>query len=128
MSVSKCVHSIHNLFYDMESQSLLDPLNEAHIFALHYIYLPRIFTHRTIRHYCLTTYVKKLLYRQNRKKVQIYYCRYCLHGFIHIAIDVPQCKRARHAITLSMNCPKLKGSLHTPVVLTLLIASCIFHC
>jgi hypothetical protein len=37
-----CTFVFYNLFYDMESQSLLDPSNEAHIFALHYIYLPRI--------------------------------------------------------------------------------------
>ncbi len=37
-----CTFVFYNLFYDMESQSLLDPSNEAHIFALPYIYLPRI--------------------------------------------------------------------------------------
>ncbi len=27
--------------------------------------------------------MNKLLYSQNRKKARIYYCHYCLHGFIH---------------------------------------------
>ena len=31
-----------NLFYLMEKQGLLDPLNEMHIFALHYTFVPRI--------------------------------------------------------------------------------------
>lgn len=31
-----------NLFYFMEEQGLLDPLNEMHIFALHYTFIPRI--------------------------------------------------------------------------------------
>ena len=31
-----------NLFYFMEDHDLLDPLNEVHIFALHYIFIPRI--------------------------------------------------------------------------------------
>ena len=32
----------YRLFYFLESQGLLDPLNEIHIFALHYVYLVRI--------------------------------------------------------------------------------------
>lgn len=30
------------LFYFMESNNILDPLNEVHMYALHYVYLPRI--------------------------------------------------------------------------------------
>ena len=32
----------YRLFYFMEHHGLLDPLNEHHLWALHYIYLPRI--------------------------------------------------------------------------------------
>ena len=32
----------YSLFYFLEIQSLLDPLNEVHLFALSYIYLPRV--------------------------------------------------------------------------------------
>ena len=32
----------YDLFYFLESQLLLDPLNDIHLFALHYVYLPRI--------------------------------------------------------------------------------------
>ena len=32
----------YRLFYFLESQQLLDPLNEIHLYALHYVYLPRI--------------------------------------------------------------------------------------
>jgi hypothetical protein len=31
-----------SLFYFMEENNILDPLNEIHLYALHYIYLPRI--------------------------------------------------------------------------------------
>ncbi len=31
-----------NIFYFLESQALLDPLDEIHLHALHYVYLPRI--------------------------------------------------------------------------------------
>jgi hypothetical protein len=31
-----------NLFYYLESLELLDPLNEIHLFALHYVFKPRI--------------------------------------------------------------------------------------
>ena len=31
-----------NLFYFLEQHHLLDPINELHLFALHYIFLPRI--------------------------------------------------------------------------------------
>jgi hypothetical protein len=32
----------YNLFYYMESHELLDPVNELHLFALQYVYIPRI--------------------------------------------------------------------------------------
>lgn len=32
----------YRLFYFLEEQQLLDPLNEIHLFCLHYVYLPRI--------------------------------------------------------------------------------------
>ncbi len=32
----------YDLFYFLEQHGLLDPLNELHLFALHYVYLPRI--------------------------------------------------------------------------------------
>ena len=39
----RCVASLyHHLFYFLKQQGLLDPLNEIHLFALHYVYLPRI--------------------------------------------------------------------------------------
>ena len=36
----------------------------------------------TTKHYCLIKDLNKLLYSQNRYKGRMYYCRYCLHGFI----------------------------------------------
>ena len=36
------VQHFQNIFYFLEDSQLLDPLNEIHIFSLHYIYLPRI--------------------------------------------------------------------------------------
>lgn len=39
----RCVtHLYYRLFYDLESRNVLDPINELHLFALHYVYLPRI--------------------------------------------------------------------------------------
>ena len=32
----------YRLFYHLENEGLLDVLNEVHLFALHYVYLPRI--------------------------------------------------------------------------------------
>ena len=32
----------YRLFYYLEECNLLNPLNDRHIFALHYVYLPRI--------------------------------------------------------------------------------------
>ena len=34
-----------DLFFYMESISILDPVNELHLFCLHYVYLPRINNH-----------------------------------------------------------------------------------
>ena len=39
----RCVAVVfYRLFYFMEHHGILDPLNEVHIFALHYVYIPRI--------------------------------------------------------------------------------------
>ena len=39
----RCVTQLyHRLFYFMEYRGTLDPLDEQHIYALHYVYLPRI--------------------------------------------------------------------------------------
>ena len=41
--VHHCATSLYyRLFYFMEQQELLDPLNNHHLFALHFVYLPRI--------------------------------------------------------------------------------------
>lgn len=43
VDMHRCVTSLYyRLFYFLEHQGLLDPLNEMHLFALHYVYLPRI--------------------------------------------------------------------------------------
>ncbi|XP_028414926.1 uncharacterized protein LOC114538015 [Dendronephthya gigantea] len=41
-----------------------------------------LYSQGTTRHYCLIKDLNKLLYSKNRKKARMYYCRYCLHGFI----------------------------------------------
>ena len=39
----RCVTQLfYRLFYYMEYQDLLEPTNEHHLFALHYVYLKRI--------------------------------------------------------------------------------------
>ena len=41
--VHQCVTILYyRLFYFLESQQLLDPLNEIHLYALRYVYIPRI--------------------------------------------------------------------------------------
>ena len=41
--VHRCATQLYyRLFYHLEDRGLLDPLNDIHIFALHYVYLPRI--------------------------------------------------------------------------------------
>lgn len=36
------LEAIQQFFYSLEGQGLLDPLNDVHLYALHFIYLPRI--------------------------------------------------------------------------------------
>ena len=43
----------YKLFYFMEHIGLLDPLNEHHLWALHYVYLPRI--SKTLHHFTQST-------------------------------------------------------------------------
>ncbi len=41
--VHRCVTQLYyRLFYHLEDRGLLDPLNDIHLYALHYVYLPRI--------------------------------------------------------------------------------------
>lgn len=40
-----CTHLFYSLFYAMEDAGILDPSSEAHLYALHYIYLPRLNRH-----------------------------------------------------------------------------------
>ena len=42
----------YRLFYFMEHQGLLNPLNEHHLWALHYVYLPRI--NKTLKQFTQT--------------------------------------------------------------------------
>ncbi|XP_070546450.1 uncharacterized protein [Ptychodera flava] len=37
-----CVYTFYDVFHYLEEQRLLDPVNELHLFCLHYVYLPRI--------------------------------------------------------------------------------------
>lgn len=37
-----CLHLYYNLFYAMENCEMLDPSDELHLFALHFVYVPRI--------------------------------------------------------------------------------------
>ena len=41
-------HMFYQLFYHMEECLLLDPSNEIHIFALHFVFLPRVNRHLRI--------------------------------------------------------------------------------
>lgn len=36
---ARCLHRYYELFQDMEVNNILDPVNEDHLFALHYIYI-----------------------------------------------------------------------------------------
>lgn len=41
--VHRCVVSVYSeIFYSLESEGLLDPLNEVDLYCLHYIFLPRL--------------------------------------------------------------------------------------
>ena len=35
-------HSYYSLFYSLEKHRFLDPINELHLYALQYVYIPRI--------------------------------------------------------------------------------------
>ena len=44
-----CTFDFYSLFYHMESCGILEPSNELHLFALHYVFLPRINKKNDIR-------------------------------------------------------------------------------
>lgn len=39
---SSCTAHLYNMFYSMEDEGLLDPVDEVDLFALHFVFLPRI--------------------------------------------------------------------------------------
>ena len=45
-----CTCLFYRLFYYLEDVEVLDPCNELHLFALHFVYLPRI--QRSLDHFC----------------------------------------------------------------------------
>ena len=46
----RCVCStFYRLFYYLEHHDLLDPINNTHLFALHYVYIPRI--NQAVKHF-----------------------------------------------------------------------------
>ena len=48
-SVHNCLCHFANIFSGMEDMGLLDPLNEVHLFSLHFVYTPRI--NRALQHF-----------------------------------------------------------------------------
>ena len=42
---SGVIHLYYQLFYHMEENMVLDPVNECHLYCLHYVFLPRINKH-----------------------------------------------------------------------------------
>ena len=59
-----CTSLFYNMFYFMEDNGLLDPTNEIHLFALHYVFLPRINKNMDI---CRESYNKAPLSTERNK-------------------------------------------------------------
>lgn len=62
-------HIYRDIFYFLEEQGQLDPLNETHLFALHHVFLPRINT--SLRHFCDMWNNHPVRTAQNRTPAQL---------------------------------------------------------
>ena len=58
------------LFYHLESYNLLDATNDMHLFALHYVYLPRI--NNTLRGFCESWNHHPIRTERNRSPHQLF--------------------------------------------------------
>ena len=47
-----CLSLYYHLFYHMEDMNVLNPLNTVHLFALHYVFIPKI--NQSIKTFCDT--------------------------------------------------------------------------
>ena len=64
------INLYQRLFYFMESHQLLDPLDEVHIYALHFVYLPRI--RRSVEEFILQGNNHTLSSEQNKTPYQVW--------------------------------------------------------
>ena len=65
------IRPYRNLFYYLESYGLLDPLNELHLFSLHYIYIPRI--NRAFLNSITTVHVHPIRTEHGSTLLQMFY-------------------------------------------------------
>ena len=67
-----CTIVFYNLFYTMENSGLLDVSNEAHIFALHYVFLPRI--NQSLNAFCEAYNASPLSTERGNTPTQLWIC------------------------------------------------------
>ena len=66
-----CTCLFYRLFYYLEDVEVLDPCNELHLFALHFVYLPRI--QRSLDHFRNAYINHPLSSCHNQSPAQLYY-------------------------------------------------------
>ena len=67
---SSCTVLFYNIFWHMEEEHLLDIENEVHIFALHYVFLPRI--NNALNHFAEAWNCHPLSSERNMSPVQLW--------------------------------------------------------
>lgn len=76
----------YHLFYTLEEKGILDHLNETHLFALHYIYVPRI--NRALEIFSQAWNNHKLSTCHNQSPIQLYTKGMIMLEFQHWIIQV----------------------------------------
>ena len=70
--VHRCVVSVHSeIFYSLESDGLLDPLNETDLYCLHFIFLPRV--NKCLIEFCESWNQHKLSSEGNLSPCQLFF-------------------------------------------------------
>ena len=106
------------LFYFMESHNILDPLNEVHIYALHYVYLPRI--QRSIEEFTLQWNNHPLSSEHNKTPYQKWTEGFYCHAnssqtAVHIALQDQVINPASYGIDDDGPLPELQTNNHVTI-------------
>jgi hypothetical protein len=118
---SAATQSFYYLFYKLEALGLLNPLDESHLFALHYVFLPRI--NQCLNEFCTSWNNHPIRTSHASSPIQLYTTgMVVLHQTSTIALDYYSTvddDYGREIEERNITCPDSENQVHIPDTPTL---------